>query len=49
LAEGEIKNSENKIPDEFDRWKQMQQRQIEMNKIPTPEKTYTTMRPYLDC
>jgi hypothetical protein len=47
LAEGEIKIAENKIPDEFDRWKQMQQRQIEMNKIPTPEKTYTTIEGHI--
>jgi hypothetical protein len=47
LAEGETKINENTVLDEFERWKQMQQRQREMNKIPTQEKAYATIEGHI--
>ena len=47
LAEGETKITVNVIPDQFGVWKQMQQRQKEMNKIPTQRKSYATIEGYV--
>jgi len=47
LAEGEAKITANTIPDEFFRWRQMQQRQKEMNAISEQVKAYATIEGHI--